>query len=235
MKILICDDDALFVEQIEKNLIKYEIEHKENFEIDKVDSGTKALELIQNQNYELLFLDIEMPELNGVEVGEHIRTVVQNYQLQIVYVSTQVGYALELFKNNPFDFLIKPVSYEKIEKVIDKLFSVMGRKNDLFTYQKKGQVCRVKVGDILYFESNLKKSILVTEDKTDEFYSSLKDIYEILKDKKFFYCHKSILVNYDHVSEFYFDKIVLDNGEELEISQAKRKEVRNIAKDWVAS
>ncbi len=235
MKILICDDDALFVEQIEKNLVKYEIEHKENFEIDRVNCGTKALEMIATKNYELLFLDIEMPELNGVEVGERIRTVVQNYQLQIVYVSTQVGYALELFQNNPFDFLIKPVSYEKIEKMMDKLFAVMGRKNDLFTYQKKGQVCRVKVGDILYFESNLKKSIVVTEEKSDEFYSSLKDIYEILKDKKFFYCHKSILVNYDHVSEFYFDKIVLDNGEELEISQAKRKEVRNIAKDWVAS
>ena len=69
----------------------------------------------------------------------------------------------------------------------------------------------------------------MTRQKEDEFYAPLKDIYEELKVKKFFYCHKSILVNYDRVAEFRYDRLVLDNGKELEISQSKRKEVRRLS------
>ena len=114
---------------------------------------------------------------------------------------------------------------------MDKLMNTLNRSGEMFVYHKKGQTARCKMEDILYFESQLKKTIIVTTQRTDEFYASLKDIYEELKDKRFFYCHKSILVNYDRVAEFHYDKLVLDNGEELEISQAKRKDVRKLSNE----
>ena len=229
MKILICDDDELFSEDLEKKLEQYEINHRDEFDIHVVNHGEEALTKLKEEQWDVLFLDIEMPNINGVEVGTRVREQLQNYGLKIIYVSSQRGYAMDLFKVDTFDFLIKPVAYNELEAVMEKLMNTLNRSGEMYVYRKKGQTARCKMEDILYFESQLKKTIIVTRQKTDEFYASLKDIYEELKDKRFFYCHKSILVNYDRVAEFHYDKLVLDNGEELEIRQAKRKEVRKLS------
>ena len=229
MRILICDDDPVFCDELERDLEQYEIIHRLEFEILKVFSGEQALDALAQGDWDVLFMDIEMPTINGVEAGKRVREQLQNYSLKIIYVSSRQEYAMDLFKVDTFDFLIKPVAYNELEAVMEKLMNTLNRSGEMYVYRKKGQTARCKMEDILYFESQLKKTIIVTRQKTDEFYASLKDIYEELKDKRFFYCHKSILVNYDRVAEFHYDKLVLDNGEELEISQAKRKEVRKLS------
>ena len=231
MRILICDDDPVFCDELERDLEQYEIIHRLEFEILKVFSGEQALDALAQGDWDVLFMDIEMPTINGVEAGKRVREQLQNYSLKIIYVSSRQEYAMDLFKVDTFDFLIKPVAYEELEAVLDKLQKTLDRNGEMFVYRKKGQAVRCRLEDILYFESWLKKTIIVTRQKEDEFYAPLKDIYEELKDKKFFYCHKSILVNYDRVAEFHYDKLVLDNGEELEISQAKRKEVRKLSSE----
>ena len=231
MRILICDDDPVFCDELERDLEQYEIIHRLEFEILKVFSGEQALDALAQGDWDVLFMDIEMPTINGVEAGKRVREQLQNYSLKIIYVSSRQEYAMDLFKVDTFDFLIKPVAYEELEAVLDKLQKTLDRNGEMCVYRKKGQAVRCRLEDILYFESWLKKTIIVTRQKKDEFYAPLKDIYEELKDKKFFYCHKSILVNYDRVAEFHYDKLVLDNGEELEISQAKRKEVRKLSSE----
>ena len=229
MRILICDDDPVFCDELERDLEQYEIIHRLEFEILKVFSGEQALDALAQGDWDVLFMDIEMPTINGVEAGKRVREQLQNYSLKIIYVSSRQEYAMDLFKVDTFDFLIKPVAYEELEAVLDKLQKTLDRNGEMFVYRKKGQAVRCRLDDILYFESWLKKTIIVTRQKEDEFYAPLKDIYEELKDKKFFYCHKSILVNYDRVAEFHYDRLVLDNGKELEISQSKRKEVRRLS------
>lgn len=229
MRILICDDDPVFCDELERDLEQYEIIHRLEFEILKVFSGEQALDALAQGDWDVLFMDIEMPTINGVEAGKRVREQLQNYSLKIIYVSSRQEYAMDLFKVDTFDFLIKPVAYEELEAVLDKLQKTLDRNGEMFVYRKKGQTVRCRLEDILYFESWLKKTIIVTRQKEDEFYAPLKDIYEELKDKKFFYCHKSILVNYDRVAEFHYDRLVLDNGKELEISQSKRKEVRRLS------
>ena len=229
MRILICDDDPVFCDELERDLEQYEIIHRLEFEILKVFSGEQALDALAQGDWDVLFMDIEMPTINGVEAGKRVREQLQNYSLKIIYVSSRQEYAMDLFKVDTFDFLIKPVAYEELEAVLDKLQKTLDRNGEMFVYRKKGQAVRCRLEDILYFESWLKKTIIVTRQKEDDFYAPLKDIYEELKDKKFFYCHKSILVNYDRVAEFHYDRLVLDNGKELEISQSKRKEVRRLS------
>ena len=228
IRILICDDDRAFGDGLEKLLERCEIERRDEYEIRKVFSGEEALQALREGQWDALFLDIEMPGISGVEAGLRVREQLQNYGLKIVYVSSRPGYAMDLFRVNTFDFLIKPVSYESLEAVMDKLTRTLDRGGEMFVYHKKGQTARRRIGEILYFVSRLKKTEIVTDGGTDEFYAPLKEIYEQLKDRGFFYCHKSILVNYDRVKEFHYDRLVLDNGGELEISQAKRKEVRRM-------
>lgn len=231
MKILLCDDDPVFCDDLERCLEQYEINHKEEFVIRKVYSGQAVLDKLKKEKWDVLFMDIEMPKIDGVEVGVRVREQLNNYSLKIIYVSSKCGYAMDLFKVDTFDFLIKPVNYHNLEVVMEKLGNSMNKGGEMFVYHKKGQTVRCKLDDILYFESSLKKTVIVTRNKTDEFYSPLKEVYESLKEKGFFYCHKSILVNYNRVSEFFYDRLVLDNDEELEISQAKRKDVRKMTSE----
>lgn len=228
MKILICDDDVLFGQTLEKHLERYEITENKDFTIRVVNSGEEAWKNLTTESWDVLFLDIEMPLVDGVTIGVRVREQLKNYSLKIVYVSSNSSYAMDLFKINTFDFLIKPVEYHDVSGVLDKLFQCMDRSGEMYVYQKKGQRVRCRIEDILYFESDLKKTIIVTNDRKDEFYSSLSTVYNDLKDKDFFFCHRSILVNYNRVLEFYYDRLVLDNKEVLEISQAKRKEVRKM-------
>ena len=181
MRILICDDDQLFSEDLEKKLEQYEINHRDEFDIHVVNRGEEALNRLQEEQWDVLFLDIEMPKINGVEVGTRVREQLRNYSLKIIYVSSQRGYAMDLFKVDTFDFLIKPVAYNDLETVMGKLMNTLNRGGEMFVYRKKGQIDRCRLEDILYFESQLRKTIVVTTQKEDEFYAPLKDVYEELK------------------------------------------------------
>ena len=87
MKILICDDDELFSEDLEKKLEQYEINHRDEFDIHVVNHGEEALTKLKEEQWDVLFLDIEMPNINGVEVGTRVREQLQNYGLKIIYVA----------------------------------------------------------------------------------------------------------------------------------------------------
>ena len=118
MRILICDDDPVFCDELERDLEQYEIIHRLEFEILKVFSGEQALDALAQGDWDVLFMDIEMPTINGVEAGKRVREQLQNYSLKIIYVSSRQEYAMDLFKVDTFDFLIKPVAYEELEAVL---------------------------------------------------------------------------------------------------------------------
>ena len=82
--------------------------------------------------------------------------------------------------------------------------------------------------NILYFESKDRKVKIVTFDKTDEFYGSLDDIYQQLKDFGFVSIHRSYLINYNNVESFKYDSLTMLNGENLKISQSKKKYLRDL-------
>ena len=72
----------------------------------------------------MLFLDIELPKMNGVAVGQYIRETLKNETIQIAYISSKQEYAMELFEMRPINFLVKPLYEKKIENVIDKFLQL---------------------------------------------------------------------------------------------------------------
>ena len=75
--------------------------------------------------------------MNGVEIGKYIRKKLENNVAQIVYISSKKSYAMELFENRPFDFLIKPLTEEAIKKVLNNLFKCIWRQRIVFYISKK--------------------------------------------------------------------------------------------------
>ena len=118
---------------------------------------------------DILFLDIELPGMNGVEVGKYIRDILRNTDMFMIYISSKKEYALELFQNQPFDFLIKPIKKERLYHVMEKIFSIIGKNECNFEYKNQGNSYRIMYKDILYFQSDGRKINIVMEKKIESF------------------------------------------------------------------
>lgn len=225
--IAICDDEEFICNYIEKELVKLEVEQNEEYIIEKFCSGKDLYEGLKNKQYHLIFLDIELPEIDGVEIGRYIREIQKNNITQIVYISANREYAMDLFKVRPLDFLIKPLDEKKIKEIMTLFVSLNDDSNDVFYYKKGYTECKVNICDIIYFSRENRQVTIYTLHGEDTFYSSLESIYEQLEEYGFLFIHKSYIVNIKFISKIKYDQLWMINQKNLPISQSRRKEIRD--------
>lgn len=231
-RIGICDDDKILCSVLEEQIYKLSKEIAIKIEIEVWYSG----ESIQNDlkkgiELDLLFLDIELVQKNGIAVGNFIRNEMENMQTHIVYISSKESYAMQLFKVQPLDFLIKPVPAEHIREVLMRSVKQKSNTDVYFEYQKGNSVFRVPVSDIAYFMSMDKKIIIVKKDGEEEFYGKIKSIAENLP-ADFMMIHQSYIINQTYVREYSYETVKMVNGENLNISKPYRKETRSKIKQY---
>jgi DNA-binding LytR/AlgR family response regulator len=230
--VAICDDDTTIGTELERALIDIFCTLQVEHDIDVLFSGEELCRQMEaGSHYDLIFLDIELAqhEINGVEVGRLIREVQQNDFVSIVYMSRVKDYAFELFEVRPLNFLIKPLEQDIIEKTVRTYLKISWLWSGEFSYNVGRDTFKVKVKDVVYLESRDRKLILYLADgRTDEFYGSLKDVYqEQLKKSDFLFIHASYAVNFDYISAIRYNQLLLvDIAMPLPISQGKRNEIR---------
>ena len=227
MRAMICDDEKNTCTELEEILISYTSERGVQLDVDVFFSGDSMISYLREKEApDILFLDIELPGADGVVVGDYIRSVLENEQVYIIYISSKEQYALRLFQNRPFDFLIKPLEKETIFHVLDKIYRLAGKSNHCFEYQNKGNVFRIPYGDILYFQSVDRKIQTVMRKEMRSFYGKLADIGKKLPEAVFLGIHKSYLINYNYVKEYTYEWVKMINGDILNISKVNSAEVR---------
>lgn len=227
LRIAICDDDKIICQQLEDMLADMEEENNEQFEVEVFYSGEELYRFLKKDNrYNLIFLDIEMRDLNGVEVGRKIRDEMNDETTQIVYISGREDYAMDLFEVRPLNFLIKPVSKIKVEAAVNKAIKILGESKHFYEYKNGNVNFSVPVGDILYFESDGRKVNIILMDDVKVFYGKLSEVEDKLRSQDFIMIHKSYLINFNHVVEYTYDYVKMSNKETLTISQNNRKAVR---------
>jgi len=224
--IAICDDEVSTCSEIESMILEY-IEGKcIQAEVMIWFSGVRLQRhLRQEQRMDLIFLDIELAEHNGVAVGHFIRNELNDEKTYIVYVSSKQHYAMSLFKTRPFDFLVKPIEQKQINEVLEKVFLLTDKGEDFFQYQFGQSYFKVALEDIIYFQSEGKKIRIVLLKEERKFYGKLKEITGRLR-KDFLPIHQSYLINKKHVKKYTYELVEMINGDILTISKAKRKETR---------
>ncbi len=228
-KICICDDDTVVCSEIENIILNYSTSISEKIDVEVFWSGEELYDHIKCGNYfDMIFLDIELKKLNGIELGKIIRNEMKNEITQIVYISSKENYAMELFEVRPLNFLIKPVDDTKVIEMVNKAMELLNRLDFYFKYKQGRNFFRKEIKDIIYFESDNRQVKMVTTTDEITFYGTLSEIHSQLEPHKFFFIHKSYLVNYYHVAESYYDKLVMTNSQILSISQSKRAEVRKL-------
>lgn len=228
INIAVCDDESEICSYSESMLISILKELSIDYVIDLFYSGEslcKELSKCKNE-YDLLFLDIEFPTMNGVEIGKYIRETLKNETLHIAYISSKQDYAMDLFDYRPINFLVKPLNRKNFKKVIDKYLIISGQEHHIFTYKKGFKSFRIPMSDIMYFQSENRKVDIITRDSTDTFYDTMEHVYSNVKGQKFLFIHKSTIINYNYISYFDYEHVTMMDGMTFTISQPRRKDIR---------
>lgn len=228
-KIAICDDDIHICSLIEKFVLEYAKSSILEISIEVFYTGESLIHFIRNEySFDLIFLDIELGTMTGVEIGKKIRNEFEDYISKIIYVSGTTSYDRQLFAVQPFNFIEKPISKQKIYENIAFAIKVSEKENRFFKYKSNYEIKHVPIKDILYFESKIKKIKIVTLNTEDYFYGNLEDIKGRLS-KIFISTHRSYLVNYLFIERIANNSVYLKGLEiGLPISKRKLKEVREL-------
>lgn len=214
----ICDD-----EQIILNLLKQIIEDcilKNGWiaEITTFQSGEKLLSYVSE--LDVIFLDIEMPGLDGIETAKHIQ--IQNRNCKIVMETSRVDRFKESFKINAFRFITKPFDLEEIEEALQAVWNLqMGMETiELYEQRNPYDICQRNITYISSFDSYAE---FMLADRVFRKEISLNDLEKILDTRLFFRVHRQYMVNMLWIFDYKNGVIRLD-GKKIPVSRRKKKE-----------
>lgn len=227
LKIGICDDNSYVCSEIEKSVLQYAGEKGHSIEVDIMQSGAELCELLDHTANapQLLFLDIELGDTTGIEVGNRIRKQMRNHMMQIVYISYRRDYAEKLFKIRPFDFLVKPVSKDAVYEVLDTYLEIFPLEKVYFSYMVDRYISYMACDEIVYFEYHAKKIYMVTMSKTICFYGKMKEVLDQLDPANFWQVHYSYIINRHYVREFRRNEFEMENGAVIGVSKKYKQEI----------
>ncbi len=226
INIAVCDDERNICAQVESMLTEILSEISTEYNIDVFESGESLCNEMKRTEYDLIFLDIELPNMNGVDIGRYIREELKNEIVQIAYISAKEGYAMELFEYRPINFLVKPLDKEKLKRVIQKYLIISEQDNHMFSYKKSQEFYKIPLSEILYFEGRGRKVSVTANGMEDEFYDSIENVYQKVKQHKFLFIHKSTIVNYKHIKKMGYEEVTMIDNKKFSISQSRRKAIR---------
>jgi len=231
VKICVCDDDKYICSHLDEIINEISNDFfEEKLEVDIFYSSIALNNYIKTNHavYDLIFLDIEFSDdMNGVELGNTIRKFFKVNTTQIVFISGNKEYALQLFKIQPLDFLIKPFKYDDIFLILKTVYEL--RKEHItkvFTYAVGQSSYNILINDIIFFESRNRIVNMITSEKMISFYSTLNKVNQQLHSLNFIRIHKSYLINFEHIIEVQYEQVSMSGSHILPISQNKRKIVR---------
>ncbi|MCP4131783.1 MAG: response regulator transcription factor [bacterium] len=160
--------------------------------------GDEALEKLTQEKYDLLFLDIQLPFLSGIEVVDQLEDIPY-----VIFSTAYDKYAIKAFDVGAVDYLLKPFTRERFNEAVDKFLKAK-RENKRYAYTPKNfslsfkqdkQQCLVAYQDIIYISSSGKNTVIHTEDRDFETPTLLKDLEEKLPENIFLRVHKQYIVN----------------------------------------
>lgn len=224
----ICDDLPEEIDILSKFIEKYS--SSDHYETIKANQPREFLHALKNTKPDIVFLDIDMGEINGIQLGDMLRTLYPD--VIIVYISAYENYALEAFRVRAFHYLLKPITRDQFFVVMDEALasirrSLTPRPEISFGVKIKGETIRLLYRDIFYFEKIGHRIKIHTTTQDVYFYDKLSSLTDLLDPSCFFQCHAGYIVNADKIRVFRDRKLILDNGFELPVSRTYLDQVKD--------
>ena len=199
MRILICDDDILFTEQLYKYLHEYfERQKLKCPEIVIYHSGDTLLK--DNDEKDIIFLDIEMPGVDGIYTGKELKT--HNPNVIIFIITSYAEYLDEAMRFHVFRYLSKPLDKQRLYRNIKDALQLYNRNNIKLAIETKQGIYTICSSDIICVEAQNRKVIIHTTSKSYESIHNIQFWLSKLQENCFFQSHRSFIVNFAYICDF---------------------------------
>lgn len=223
MRVAICDDSVQFRDEILNN-IGNAITVSEKIIYSQFSCAEDLLKSYnQGQRYDIIFLDVEMKEINGVDAGIKIREY--DSKAIIIFISSYPKYAIPAYDCEAFYFIVKPIEQIKFEKVINKAIEKYKIFHQYYIIKNKGEIHKISINDIYYVEIYRKHLIFHTANGNFETIGKINEALIKLSPYGFCQVHQGYLVNMNHIKKFDNYDVVLINNERVMMSIRKKASV----------
>lgn len=240
IRLALCDDEHFFLEELKRNLKKYETETNYEIIIGEYASGIEFLEDISENGlpWDILFLDVDMPLKNGMDVAKEIRKTYKD--VVICYVTSYGEYALQAYGTQALEYVVKPVNYEKLKFSLDRcvgqaqlIKDAKSKEKHFMEIETKSRAILLCMEEIVFIEKRRNQCVFHTKEGEKTYYMTLAQAYDKLDPDMFFYTHQGYIVNFSYVKEVKKSVVCLGRGIEVPISRTHYRKLRNMHMDKI--
>ena len=232
MNIAICDDERNFAKMLKDYISEYAALHNFTNHVELYFSPTQLLQADLSK-YDIVFLDIEMPGIDGIETARRLR---QQYdELFLVFITGWIEYAPDGYRVNAFRYLLKKSLPEDLWLCLDEIQEKLFENTECISLRSKEREVEIPLKNIIYFEGTRQKNVLVYlkhESTPLECYGKISEMDELLREKGFLRIQKSFLVNMAYIEKIRNYKARLRNGTELKVSERQYQSVNQQYLIW---
>ncbi|KFC20448.1 LytR/AlgR family response regulator transcription factor [Chryseobacterium sp. FH1] len=225
LRCIVLDDEPIGREIIE-NFVK-EIDFLEL--VDSFEDPVKALMFLENNNVDLIFSDIQMPKINGLDLVKSL----ENPPV-IIFITAHRDFALDGFETGATDYLVKPVRFDRFLKAVNKAKDYISLKQNSTVHQvnsdrifikSDGKLTKILLDEILYVEAQGDYLKIVIQNETYTTLATLKSMDEVLTLPKFFRVQRSFIINLEAIRSLSGNMVELVNGKSISIALNKKEEL----------
>jgi DNA-binding LytR/AlgR family response regulator len=209
---IIVDDQPEAVNLIRDHVLKTSLLSLELATTDPVE----ALSFLDKNKPDIIFLDIEMPEITGIDFIENAKVRWGNNIPKIVFTTGSINYALSGYEHGVVDYLLKPITFARFRKCVDRIIDGLEKykdadKQNFFFVEDDGKKIKINFDDILYIEGAGNYIIIATTHANKIIYKSMNAVQVLLPCDKFIRAHKSFIVAINKILAIRGTQIMMDS------------------------
>lgn len=226
-RIAICDDEKDMCNTIEKLLLAIAGESGIPTDTEIFYSGKSLFRYLSQGNcFDLIFLDIEMDEMSGIDISEKLRKDLGDIDTEIVYVTCTTQYDRKLFDYHPLAFIAKPPEAQQLRRALELGLKKRNLRHPYFSFTYNRQTHRIPYKEILYFESVDRKVNITTTQAVHSYYGNLSDI---VKSLPAFFCQvqRSYVINLHHIAQYGSREVTMNDEVKISIGKSYREAFLN--------
>lgn len=227
IEIGICDDNKVILENI-----KYEILLKSNkigrdVKITTFSEGKKMLDILNKNNkiFDLIFLDIDMPNIDGFKIAEYIRRY--NNKMIIIFITSMDNLVYDSFKYSPLRFIRKNSLNGELDEGLLAAFKQIDKINNYYVFKTYEGVLKIVIEDVIYIESIMRKIYINTSNNKYQLIGyKFNALVNTFQNNNFVMIHRTLVVNMKYIFSIESNEVILDSGKKLNLSRYRSREVR---------
>lgn len=228
--IAICDDEKQMSDHIRTFVSDFF--HKKNREI-SLRTFLSGEELLNyDGQIDILFLDIQMKDIDGMETARRLRA--DRFQGFLIFITVLREMVFQSFEVQAFDYLVKPVEEKQFEKTMERLLASMHSTGEDSLLVQKGYEGRIIRKDEIVFCEIIDRKIYLNlvSDEVLDYYERIENL-ETKLGGRFFRCHRSYLINLKHLKGYKNGAAYMDNGREIPVSRLRSKEFSSVVLQYM--